>query len=117
MIVKRNRPPKLSNVRKIVRRNRPEVGAVIGRTIVKRNPGGVIGGPPRGPRGPRFRMPRFSWRPSRGLFWAGGGLATLVLISNGFNLLGVDPVYQRIVTGTIILVAVLLDVWTRRQRR
>lgn len=118
MIVKRNRPPKLSNVRKIVRRNRPEVGAVIGRTIVKRNPGGVIGGPPQGPRGPRFRMPRFSWRPSRGLFWAGGGLAVLVLLGYGAYWTWSSPFFkvsnievtgnERIATGTVVEATSLL---------
>lgn len=121
MIVKRNRPPKLSNVRKIVRRNRPEVGAVIGRTIVKRNPGGVVGGPPRGPRGPRgprFRMPRFSWRPSRGLFWAGGGLAALVLLGYGAYWTWSSPFFkvsnievtgnERIATGTVVEATSLL---------
>lgn len=67
MIVKRNRPPKHSTVRRIIKRQRPAVGEVIGRTIVKRNRGVVVGGPPRGPRGPRFHMPSFGWRPSKGL--------------------------------------------------
>lgn len=59
-----------------------------------------------------------SIRGGRGAIWRTiVGLATLILISNGFNLLGIDPVFQQIVTGGIILVAVLLDVWTRRQTR
>jgi len=44
------------------------------------------------------------------------GVLVLGVISNGFNLLGVDPVYQQIVSGGIILVAVGGDAWTRRQR-
>lgn len=43
------------------------------------------------------------------------GVAILAVISNGFNLLGVDPLYQQIVSGTIILVAVGADAWTRRR--
>lgn len=43
------------------------------------------------------------------------GVAILAIISNGFNLLGVDPLYQQIVSGTIILVAVGADAWTRRR--
>jgi ribose transport system permease protein len=43
------------------------------------------------------------------------GVAILALISNGFNLLGIDPLYQQIVNGTIILVAVSLDAWARRR--
>ncbi|MFT3865160.1 MAG: ABC transporter permease [Solirubrobacterales bacterium] len=45
------------------------------------------------------------------------GVLILALISNGFNLLGIDPLYQQIVTGLIILLAVGLDVFTRRARR
>jgi len=43
------------------------------------------------------------------------GVAILALIANGFNLLGIDPLYQQIVSGTIILVAVGADAWTRRR--
>lgn len=43
------------------------------------------------------------------------GVAILALISNGFNLLGIDPLYQQIVSGTIILVAVSVDAWARRR--
>lgn len=45
------------------------------------------------------------------------GVMILALISNGFNLLGIDPLFQQIVTGLIILAAVGLDAWTRRARR
>jgi ribose transport system permease protein len=43
------------------------------------------------------------------------GVLILSMISNGFNLLGVDPLYQQIVNGTIILVAVGADAWARRR--
>lgn len=43
------------------------------------------------------------------------GVLILALISNGFNLLGFDPLYQQIVSGTIILVAVGTDAWARRR--
>lgn len=42
------------------------------------------------------------------------GVLFVALIGNGFNLLGVDPVYQQIVQGAIILAAVGLDAWARR---
>lgn len=45
------------------------------------------------------------------------GVLILALIANGFNLLGIDPLFQQIVTGLIILGAVGLDAWTRRARR
>jgi len=45
------------------------------------------------------------------------GVAILALIANGFNLLGVDPLYQQIVNGTMILVAVGLDAWVRQSSR
>ncbi|WP_350351647.1 ABC transporter permease [Microbacterium sp. A8/3-1] len=52
----------------------------------------------------------------RGAIWRTiVGVLTLALISNGFNLLGVDPNYQQMVSGIIILVAVAVDAWTRRR--
>jgi ribose transport system permease protein len=42
------------------------------------------------------------------------GVLLLALISNGFNLLQVDPTYQQILQGLIILSAVGFDAWTRR---
>jgi ribose transport system permease protein len=49
------------------------------------------------------------WRAVLGAFF-------LVLIGNGFNLLDVQPVYQSIFTGAILLFAVALDSWARRTR-
>lgn len=43
------------------------------------------------------------------------GLLLLALIGNGFNLLSVDPIYQQIVQGGIILAAVAADSLSRRQ--
>lgn len=43
------------------------------------------------------------------------GVLFLALISNGFNLLGLNPVYQQIVQGAIILAAVATDALSRRQ--
>lgn len=45
------------------------------------------------------------------------GVLFIALIGNGFNLLGVDPLYQQIVLGLILLLAVGLDVWARKRRR
>lgn len=42
------------------------------------------------------------------------GVLLLALIGNGFNILGVDPLYQSIVQGGIILVAVAADALNRR---
>ena len=42
------------------------------------------------------------------------GVLLLGLIQNGFNLLNVDPVYQQIFYGGIIIAAVALDAWARR---
>lgn len=44
------------------------------------------------------------------------GVLFIALIGNGFNLLGVDPIYQQIVQGLIILTAVAVDGWSRRGR-
>jgi ribose transport system permease protein len=45
------------------------------------------------------------------------GVMLLALIVNGFNILNVDPVWQGITQGTIILLAVALDVQARRRSR
>ncbi len=45
------------------------------------------------------------------------GVLFIALIGNGFDLLGVDPLYQQIVLGLILLVAVGMDAWTRQRRR
>ena len=42
------------------------------------------------------------------------GILLLTLIGNGFNLLNVNPIYQQILQGMIILFAVGLDAWSRR---
>jgi len=42
------------------------------------------------------------------------GILLLALIGNGFNLLGVNPIYQQILQGSIILAAVAVDAWARK---
>ena len=42
------------------------------------------------------------------------GVLLLAMIGNGFNLLNLDPTYQLIVQGSIILVAVAIDAWSRK---
>ncbi|MFN8622927.1 MAG: ABC transporter permease [Chloroflexota bacterium] len=49
------------------------------------------------------------WRTVLGAFFIG-------LMNNGFNLNGVDPIYQRIVQGLVILGAVGIDAWSRSRR-
>ena len=44
------------------------------------------------------------------------GVLLIALINNGFTLLGLDPTYQQIVQGAIILTAVALDGWYRVRR-
>lgn len=44
------------------------------------------------------------------------GVLLIALIGNGFTLLEIEPTYQQIVQGLIILGAVALDAWTRRER-
>lgn len=50
------------------------------------------------------------WRTLVGVFF-------LALLSNGFNLLKIDPIIQRLVEGTVILLAVTADNWTRNRAR
>jgi cell division protein FtsQ len=83
MIIKRNRPPADSPVRKIVKRARPAVGASRPRMIVRRSAGVVGGGGPRGPRGPRLSLSLFSWRPSKGLLLAASLLGSLAILACG----------------------------------
>jgi ribose transport system permease protein len=45
------------------------------------------------------------------------GVFMLAMIGNGLNLLAVDPVYQQIVQGAIVVLAVALDAWTQRTRK
>jgi ribose transport system permease protein len=42
------------------------------------------------------------------------GVFLLALIGNGFNLLNINPTYQDVVSGAIILFAVSSDAWARR---
>ncbi|HWE64447.1 MAG TPA: ATP-binding cassette domain-containing protein [Chloroflexota bacterium] len=42
------------------------------------------------------------------------GILLLTLIGNGFDLLNINPLYQQVLQGLIILFAVGLDAWTRR---
>jgi ribose transport system permease protein len=44
------------------------------------------------------------------------GVFFIAFIVNGFNLNGVDPVYQRIIQGAVILTAVGADAWSRRDK-
>lgn len=43
------------------------------------------------------------------------GVFILALVSNGFNLNGIDPLYQQMMTGVLILAAVGADVWVKRR--
>jgi ribose transport system permease protein len=43
------------------------------------------------------------------------GVLLLAMITNGSNLLNVDPTYQQILTGAIIVAAVSVDAWSRRR--
>ncbi len=45
------------------------------------------------------------------------GCLFIALIGNGFNLLGLDPFYQQVTLGIILLLAVGLDAWSRRASR
>jgi len=45
------------------------------------------------------------------------GVLFIALIGNGIDLLGVDPLYQQIVLGLILLIAVGLDSFARQRRR
>ena len=42
------------------------------------------------------------------------GVLFIALIGNGYILLGLDPLYEQITMGVILLAAVGLDAWTSR---
>ncbi|MBA2720133.1 MAG: hypothetical protein H0U52_12985 [Chloroflexi bacterium] len=42
------------------------------------------------------------------------GCLFVALVANGFNLLGLDPFYQQVTLGVILLLAVGTDAWSRR---
>lgn len=44
------------------------------------------------------------------------GVLLLAMIGNGFNLLEINPTYQDVIRGAIIIVAVGIDAWARRSR-
>lgn len=45
------------------------------------------------------------------------GVLFIALVYNGFNLLRVDPLFQQVALGTILLLAVGIDAWARYRRR
>ena len=44
------------------------------------------------------------------------GVLILAFVTNGFNLNGVDPLYQQMMSGALILLAVAADVWIREAK-
>lgn len=58
-----------------------------------------------------------SMRGGEGSIWRiMAGVFILALVGNGFNLNGVDPLYQQMLTGVLILVAVTVDIWVKGPR-
>ncbi|AHC14905.1 ABC transporter permease [Salinispira pacifica] len=45
------------------------------------------------------------------------GALIMGVLANGLNLTGVSSYVQQVITGTIFILAVILDMWTKRQRR
>jgi ribose transport system permease protein len=45
------------------------------------------------------------------------GCLFIALVGNGFNLLGLDPFYQQVTLGVILIAAVGVDAWSRRLDR
>ncbi|HTW98061.1 MAG TPA: ABC transporter permease [Acidimicrobiales bacterium] len=44
------------------------------------------------------------------------GVLFIALVGNGFDLLGLDPLYEQLVLGALLIMAVGLDAWTRMYR-
>lgn len=54
----------------------------------------------------------------RGAIWRTvAGAFFLAFMSNGFNLHQIDPIWQRLIAGLVILIAVGIDAWTQRNSR
>ena len=45
------------------------------------------------------------------------GVLFIALIGNGFDLLGLNPLYEQITLGAILLAAVGIDAWSRLRTR
>ena len=45
------------------------------------------------------------------------GILFLALITNGFVLLSLNSVYEQIIEGLLILIAVTIDIWRRTRSR
>jgi ribose transport system permease protein len=45
------------------------------------------------------------------------GVLFIALVGNGFDLLGLDPLYEQIALGVILLLAVGIDAWSRLRKR
>ena len=43
------------------------------------------------------------------------GVLFIALIGNGYDLLGLDPLYEQITLGALMILAVGLDAWSRRR--
>lgn len=43
------------------------------------------------------------------------GAAIIGVVDNGIVLLGVDPYFQQVITGAVVLLAVTLDIWQKRR--
>lgn len=44
------------------------------------------------------------------------GAFILGILSNGLNLMGVQSFYQQIIKGVVLILAVMLDLFTKRRR-
>ena len=49
------------------------------------------------------------WRTTTAAFF-------LAFLNNGFNLLQIDPIWQRLIEGAVIIMAVAVDTWTKNRR-
>jgi ribose transport system permease protein len=49
------------------------------------------------------------WRTTTAAFF-------LAFLNNGFNLLQIDPIWQRLIEGAVIIMAVAVDTWTKQRR-
>jgi hypothetical protein len=58
---------------------------------------------------------RASWAAKRRRLAHGGRRAVHRLIGNGSDLLGLNPLYDQIILGVILLIAVGTDAWSRQR--
>ena len=67
--------------------------------------------------GKHLKLEEMSQERGQGAIWRTTTAAFfLAFLNNGFNLLQIDPIWQRLIEGAVIIMAVAVDTWTKNRR-